>query len=85
MSAPAAVLFFLMPTSLSSAAYFSLALILGFTWTKKRASNSAGWTKPCPERTLFFIYLGCLAAVFLLRQFFSWYQLRAKDPQRKML
>jgi hypothetical protein len=38
-----------------------------------------------PGTHIVLIYLGCLAAVFLLRRFFAWYQLRAKDPRRKML
>jgi len=52
---------------------------------KKTSLKLSGLDETMPGTHIVLIYLGCLAAVFLLRQFFSWYQLRAKDPQRKML
>jgi hypothetical protein len=52
---------------------------------KKTALKLSGLDETLPGTHIFLIYLGCLAAVFLLRQFFTFYQLRAKDPQRKLL
>ena len=52
---------------------------------KKTSLKLSGLDETVPGTHIFLIYLGCLAAVFLLRQFFAWYQLRAKDPKRKLL